>query len=57
MLNDIFAASRAGFRTALFAGDRRSLRLRDGDSRVAGVSPDRVIRELKDVIPLLDAGS
>jgi putative hydrolase of the HAD superfamily len=49
MLNDIFAAARAGFKTALFAGDRRSLRLREGDSRAQGVRPDRVIRELKDV--------
>ena len=52
MLNDIFAAARAGFKTALFAGDRRSLRLREGDSRLQGVRPDRVIRELRDVLRL-----
>jgi putative hydrolase of the HAD superfamily len=49
MLNDIFAARRAGFKTALFAGDRRSLRLREGDGRVQGIRPDRVIRNLKEV--------
>lgn len=47
MLNDIFAAARAGFKTALFAGDRRSLRLREGDGRTQGIRPDWVIRELK----------
>ncbi|WP_157784234.1 HAD family hydrolase [Treponema primitia] len=53
MLNDISAAARAGFKTALFAGDYRSLRLREGDSRVKGVRPDRVIRNLKDLSALL----
>jgi putative hydrolase of the HAD superfamily len=53
MLNDIAAASRAGFRTALYAGDRRSLRLREGDPRVRGVMPDRVLRGLSDVGGLL----
>jgi putative hydrolase of the HAD superfamily len=49
MLNDIAAASRAGFITALFAGDRRSLRLREGDPRLAGIRPDRVLRSLGDL--------
>ena len=49
MLNDISAASRAGFKTALFAGDRRSLRLREGDPRVRGIMPDRVARRLEDL--------
>jgi putative hydrolase of the HAD superfamily len=46
MLNDIAAAHRAGFRTALFAGDGRSLRLRKGDHRVDDVTPDLVIFDL-----------
>ncbi len=46
MLNDIQAASRVGFRTALFAGDFRSLRWRKGDTRVAGIVPDLVITDL-----------
>ncbi|GHT82575.1 hydrolase [Spirochaetia bacterium] len=53
MLNDIFAAAEAGFKTALFAGDRRSLRLREGDRRTRGTMPDRVIRNLKDTALLL----
>ena len=46
MLNDIRTASRAGFRTCLFAGDRRSLRLREDDDRCRGLHPDRVITTL-----------
>ncbi|MDR2739603.1 MAG: HAD hydrolase-like protein, partial [Treponema sp.] len=53
MLNDVFAAAQAGFKTALFAGDRRSLRLREGDCRVGGIMPDRVIRNLKDIPDLI----
>jgi len=45
MLNDVTAASRVGFRTALFAGDQRSLRKREGDARIAGVKPDVVITD------------
>jgi len=46
MLNDIAAAATVGFRTALFAGDRRSLRLRADDERVRGVTADVIITEL-----------
>jgi putative hydrolase of the HAD superfamily len=53
MLNDIFAAAQAGFKTALFAGDRRSLRLREGDPRIGAVMPDRVVRSLGDLAGLL----
>jgi putative hydrolase of the HAD superfamily len=53
MLNDIAAAARAGFKTALFAGDRRSLRLREGDPRVGGILPDRVVRGLGDLPELI----
>jgi putative hydrolase of the HAD superfamily len=49
MLNDILPARRVGFRTALFAGDARSLRLRQGDSRLDGVSPDVVLSRLSDL--------
>lgn len=43
LLNDVAPAGSAGFRTALFAGDPRSLRLRAGDPRVEGVLPDTVL--------------
>jgi len=46
MLNDVMPAARVGFRTALFAGDRRSLRQREDDPRVAGVSSQLVITDL-----------
>lgn len=56
MLNDITAASQAGCMTALFAGDRRSLRMRDGDDRVI-VKPDVVITELDQLDTIISGGS
>ena len=53
MLNDVTAASRVGFRTALFAGDQRSLRLRTDDERVHGVEADIVVTELPQLIECL----
>jgi len=46
MLNDILPAGRAGFQTVLFAGDRRSLRLRENDMSLRGVTPDLVVTNL-----------
>ncbi len=46
MLNDIYAAGRAGFQTALFAGDRRSLRLRTDDQRCSNIRPDLTVIDL-----------
>ncbi len=53
ILNDIWPASEVGFRTALFAGDARSLRLREDDPRVAQVTPDAVITELRQLLTVL----
>ena len=53
MLNDITAADQVGFRTALFAGDQRSLRLRSNDDRVHGVEADIVVTELPQLIECL----
>ncbi len=47
LLNDVMPAARVGFRTALFAGDARSFRLREGDPRVCGISPDLVLTHLR----------
>jgi putative hydrolase of the HAD superfamily len=53
MKNDIVPAAAAGFRTALFAGDRRSLRLRDAEPPQAKTEsgevtvPSFVIRDLQ----------
>ncbi len=46
MLNDVWPANELGFHTALFAGDARSLRRRQGEARLAGVSPDLVLTDL-----------
>ncbi len=46
LLNDVWAADKVGFRTALFAGDARSLRLRNGDPRIDGISPERTLTAL-----------
>jgi putative hydrolase of the HAD superfamily len=46
MLNDIMPADRVGFRTALFAGDARSLRRREDDARVTDITPTLVITDL-----------
>lgn len=56
MLNDIWPASRVGLRTALFAGDERSLRLRADDTRCAGVQPDLVITHLRQLIGAVRPG-
>ena len=46
MKNDITAAANAGFITALFAGDNRSLRLRENDPACAGVKPRFILNDL-----------
>jgi putative hydrolase of the HAD superfamily len=54
-LNDIRPSARLGMRTALFAGDKRSYRPREGDPRVGGVRADILLtdlRQLADVLPL-----
>jgi putative hydrolase of the HAD superfamily len=54
MLNDIYPAKAIGFQTALFAGDRRSLRLRADDPRCKDLSANLVITDLDQLIPHLD---
>ena len=51
MLNDMYPAKQAGFKTGLFAGDARSLRLRKNDPKCKDLSVDLVITDL---IQLLD---
>lgn len=46
MLNDIYTAEQWGCKTALFAGDKRSLRRREGDSRCIGIEPDLILTDL-----------
>jgi len=47
-LNDMASASGIGCKTALFAGDKRSLRLREGNPE-ADIEPDMVITELSEL--------
>jgi putative hydrolase of the HAD superfamily len=50
MLNDIYPAKKAGFKTGLFAGDARSLRLRENDPKCKDLSVDIVITDLIQLI-------
>lgn len=47
--NDIWPAQRCGFRTALFAGDARSLRWREDDESCKHIRPDFVITDLTQI--------
>ncbi len=53
MLNDVWAASKCGLKTALFAGDTRSLRLREDDARCAEFKPDAVITSLSQLLDIV----
>lgn len=50
MLNDIYAAKKAGFKTGLFAGDARSLRLRENDPKCKDLSADIVTTDLVQIL-------
>ncbi|QDU41061.1 Phosphoglycolate phosphatase [Maioricimonas rarisocia] len=56
MLKDVWPAQAVGFRTALFAGDARSLRKREDDERIRGVDPDLVVTELTQIAESVAAG-
>ena len=59
LLNDCTPAQQVGFRTALFAGDARSLRLREGDERVADTRPTVTVTDLRrllDCVPAVEVG-
>jgi len=52
-LNDIYAAREAGLRTALFAGDSRSLRLREDHPDCKDAIPDCTITNLSQLFALI----
>jgi len=54
LLNDIRPARELGFNAALFAGDARSLRRREGDPRVEGIAPDLVVTDLMQIVDLFN---
>ena len=53
MLKDIWPAAHFGFKTALFAGDARSLKWRRDDERCKDLEPDLVITRLHQLIDCL----
>lgn len=53
MLKDIYPAASVGFQTVLFAGDGRSLRMREGDDRCADITADLVITDLSQIMDYL----
>ncbi|GAK52811.1 haloacid dehalogenase domain protein hydrolase [Candidatus Moduliflexus flocculans] len=53
MLNDIWTAAQCGLKTALFAGDQRSLRLRETDQCCANLQPDAILNNLLDCFAIL----
>lgn len=55
-LNDIWPAAQLGFKTALFAGDQRSLRLRETDPRCSNLEPDLIITKLSQLPEVIDRG-
>ncbi len=53
MYRDIYPAAQAGFKTALFAGDERSLRLRTDKIEVNKLYPDFIITDLLQILNIL----
>ena len=51
MLKDVFPARAAGLRTALFAGDERSLRKREDRPECRAMAPDWILGELPGMLP------
>ncbi len=54
MLNDMWPAAQLGLKTALFAGDQRSLRLREHDGRCSSLEPDVIITTLSQLFDLFE---
>jgi len=53
MYKDIWPAAQTGFRTALFAGDLRSLRMREDKAAIAGLKPDFTINRLEQIMEIV----
>jgi len=53
MLNDIYCANAAGCQTVLFAGDQRSLRMRENDERCLAIEPTAVITSLAQLLEIV----
>lgn len=55
MLKDVYPAAEFGMKTALFAGDKRSLKWRRDDHRCKNLEPDLVITQLRQLIDCVEA--
>jgi len=55
--NDIWPAQQLGLKTALFAGDARSLRLRESNPALTDVTADRVVTELAQISRLIGSSA
>ena len=53
MLKDIYPAKMAGFKTALFAGDSRSLKMRKDDPKCKNLSADIILTDLIQVFDFM----
>ncbi len=54
MLKDVYPAAEFGMKTALFAGDKRSLKWRRDDDRCKNLEPDLVITQLNQLIDCVE---
>jgi putative hydrolase of the HAD superfamily len=54
MFRDIYPAFMAGFKTALFAGDTKSLRLRQDKPELKKIVPDFIITDLMQLITIIN---
>lgn len=54
MFKDIYPAAKAGFSSVLFAGDGRSLRLREDKKEVRGVVPDYTVNDLESILEIIE---
>lgn len=52
-LNDIYPAYQVGMKTCLFAGDQRSLRLREDHEKARDIEPDFIIDDLQQLLDIL----
>lgn len=52
MLNDVIGAQKAGCQTALFAGDKRSLRLREDHVACREITPDYLVTDLSQLVDI-----
>ncbi len=54
MLKDIYTSNKVGFKTALFAGDKRSLRMREDNEKTKGLKPNYIITELSQLLEIVE---